>query len=189
MKTLITLLVACSSSLAFAFTKAPAKPVVELKPISQTKPYEFVSDKTKTCVYAPLAKTELEKRSVLTAAANDFLLKNRDTNVRELCLAFIKPEAPLNQINAYTSGSAIETLEPGKIAWTSAADAPVIEITHGFEREDAGTYIDALVRAVNGKACVKKASKKCTPDFKKALKLVHDELKVNEHPLDWILAP
>ncbi|RYZ75737.1 MAG: hypothetical protein EOP05_07035 [Proteobacteria bacterium] len=203
MKTLFTLLVACFSILtlseARAFTKAPPK--TESKPSAappQSKPFRIISDKTKSCVLAPTAKTELEKRAVLIAAASDYALKNPEKmkagKENELCLAFLANEESGEPINVWTpQGSPQQMVEPGSIKWTQASNEPVVTINPGFEREDAETYVVTLASVVgpSGKACVRtnKKAKTCKPDYKLALKLIHEQLKVTEHPLDWLLAP
>lgn len=209
MKTLFTLLVACLSFApvfqAAAFTKAPSKETLDKAnpalPLTQSKPYVLISDKTKTCVLAPTAKTENEKRAVLVAAASEYSIKNAAKNAeeikssgaeQELCLAYLANQESGEPINTWKAPGVPEhSVEPGFVKWKNDSKEPVVTINPGFEREDADTYVVALASVMNGKACVRarKQAKNCKPDFKLALKLIHDQLKVTEHPLDWLLAP
>lgn len=196
MKTNFTLLVATLSFLSLGtlgFSKAPPKPASSSPkaPIASTKPFRLISDKSKTCVYAPTAKTELEKRAVLIAGASEFGKTAKGNGPFELCLAFLANEDTGKAINTWSApGVPEQTLEPGTVTWTAEATEPKVVIHPGYERDDADTYIQALVASLNGVACVgKKGAKTCKPNYKKALEVVHKEVGVKEHPLDWLLAP
>ncbi len=191
MKMDFTLLVAVAGLAMLGFSKPPPKLVAPQVPVSQTKPYRLISDKTKTCVYAPTARTELEKRAVLIAGANEFGKTAKGPGPFELCLAILANEENGKPINSWSyPGHPDQEIDPGSISWTAEAKEPKVVIHPGYEREDAATYIAALVSSLNGKACVKpKGAKACKPDYKKALEIVHTEVGVKEHPLDWLLAP
>lgn len=192
MKTKITLAVAVLSLGLTGFSKAPPKTEGPASaPIPLSKPYRLLKDKTKTCVFAPTAATELEKRAVLIAGANEFGKTAKGDGPFELCLALIPNESNGREINTYTlPGKPDQSIDPGGIKWSASSNAPEVTLHPGYEREDAATYIAAMVASLNGKACKgKKGSKTCKPDYKKALEIIHAEVGVKEHPLDWLLAP
>lgn len=161
------------------------------RPTFAAEKYEFITDTKSTCVFAPLAKSEAEKKKVLEAAAMDFIKKKQLNQTHELCLAFIKPETPDSVINSYGyPGSGFETINPGKISWIFVGTKPQFKIVlnPGYEMGDAYQFIQSMLKHLKGDGCrIKDDVEGCLPDMRKVKELIHHDLKIQTHPLDTII--
>jgi hypothetical protein len=159
------------------------------------KKFEIITDKEKTCVYAPEAKTEAEKKIILIEAAKSFLKTSiTSAKTRQLCLAFIKPTSDdpnhsASIVNAYSyPGSGFEIVDPGNVSWTSVGQEVKFQVTlnRGFERADAFAFVSSMVNHINTECSVNDDVEGCVPNMENVRKLIHRDLKIKSHPLDGI---
>lgn len=185
MKSYILLLFVISGFCSESFTK------------SKLREYQIISDKNKTCILAPEAKTKEEKIATFTFAAESYLAGQKTTKKEgTLCLAFIKPTSKdtgnVNSIiNAYSyPGGGYETVKPGYVKWTKtgASFSYKVVMKKGYDVSTAYEYVQLMLKYVRGEGCsIEDEIEGCVTDFDVVAKLIHRDLGIKSHPLDKVI--